>query len=246
MKGFAIALSAVLIAACSACGGGGGGDSAAADKPISQKAVLVESYGDSTTVGCTFTNGGTPATEACPAVGYTLVAQTPTDLLQANLRASLGPSVSVANKGVAGISAADLLYGTNGEKGQTFDASMSTSKAQIVTINLGINDTGLDPVDFSANMSAIIKIAQGHGKTVIIFTPNLITNANAATLVSLRKQILDIATTMHVAVSDDYTAASDQQWPALLSDGVHPTEQGYQLKAQFEANIIAPIVRGMF
>lgn len=232
-----VALALVL----SACGGGGGGGSPSA--PTVAKSALIEAYGDSTTVGCTVT-AGAPATDACPAAGYAIASTTAPAALQTTLQSSVGSTVTVSNRGVASISSNDLLFGTGRENGTTFDASMSISKAQIVTIDIGINDPGVVS-DTSANITALVKIAQGHGKTVVLFTPNAVTTANAEAVATIRMQIIQIGKTLNVAVSDDFASVQASQWPALLSDGTHPTAQGYQTKGAFEANALLPIVRSM-
>jgi lysophospholipase L1-like esterase len=230
----------MFVMACSGCGGGGG---AASPTPIAQvqpKPVLIETYGDSTTVACTVTPG-VPATEACPTNGYGVASTTEPQALQTLLQKSLGTTVTVSNKGVASITTDDLLNGTGRENGRTWEASMSASTAQIVTINTGINDSASE--DYAADLRNLIAIAKAHGKTVIIFTPNQITNVNAADLASRRQTMLSVAASLGVPVSDDFGALTLAQWTPLLSDGVHPTAQGYQQKAQIEAAILEPIVK---
>ncbi|WP_085561607.1 SGNH/GDSL hydrolase family protein [Burkholderia pseudomallei] len=230
----------------SACGGGDGGSPAQTSAPTSSKSVLIEAYGDSTTVGCTATPGAT--SEICPTAGYAMAATTEPQALQSLLRASLGSSVTVSNKGIAGITADNLLNGTGREGGQTWQTSMAVSKAQIVTINIGLNDAWKPNENFVADLQNIVSTARQYGKTIILYTPNPALTPNSsvnANLLTYREQILQTAASMNVTVVDDYSITSLEQWAQVLPDGMHPTAQGYEMKAQAEAYVLTPIVKAL-
>ncbi|ARK86031.1 SGNH/GDSL hydrolase family protein [Burkholderia pseudomallei] len=208
---------------------------------------MIEAYGDSTTVGCTITVNAV-ATEACPVDGYATASMTEPAALQQLLQSSLGPTVTVSNKGVSGTTTGDLLNGTGRQNGQTWQASMSASKAQIVTVNFGLNDAWLPSENFTANLQNIISIARAAGKTIVLFTPNPLKTPNAtvnANLIAFREQEIQTAQSMGVTVVDDYSQLPQAQWSALLPDGTHPTAQGYLAKAEAEAYVLGPIVRSM-
>lgn len=235
------AIATIFLSAC-----GGGGDGSSASSIPAPRSVLIEAYGDSTTVGCTATPGATSA--ICPTTGYAMAATTEPQALQSLLRASLGSSVTVSNKGIAGITADNLLNGTGREGGQTWQTSMAVSKAQIVTINIGLNDAWRPNENFVADLQNIVSTARQYGKTIILYTPNPALTPNSsvnANLVTYREQILQTAASMNVTVVDDYSITSLEQWAQVLPDGMHPTAQGYEMKAQAEAYVLTPIVKAL-
>lgn len=234
----------------SACGGGGGNSPATNPPPVvvaAGKPVLIEAYGDGATLGCTPTAGASAG--ACPA-GYAIASTTVTQAVQADLRATLGSSVTVSNKGIFGTTADALLNGTL--SGLTWDAAMQASQAQIVTINVGLSDVSAIE-NFSTDLISLVQTAKAHGKTVVLITPNPIIGPNPAVLtpdgqaiINLRAQITSVASSMQVALADEYEAASIGEWIPLLPDGRYPSSAGYQTKADaVESQILAPIVRPM-
>jgi acyl-CoA thioesterase-1 len=229
-----------------ACGRGGGGGDGINPVVASHRPVLIEAYGDSTTVGCTPTQGAPGATICSIAGGYTVASPTEPQALQALLQTALGSTVTVSNKGVSGITADELLNGTGYENGQTWQSSMSASKAQIVTLNLGLNDARLTNENFLADLQEIVTIARTRGKTIVLYTPNPELTGNPQVdqnLVLIRNEILQMAQAMNVPVVDDYSALTLAQWQTLLPDGIHPIATGYQIKANYESQAVQAIVK---
>lgn len=242
MKGVAASFLGMLVMACSGCGGGGGGSAPAASSSSAQYPIIIEQYGDSTTVGCTVSPGA-KASDACPTDGYAVASVTESLALQEALLSTVGTGITVVNKGVASIAADDLLTGSGRENGQTWEQSMSTSKAQIVTVNLGLNDANRPNEDFVNDIRNIVTIARAHGKAIVLYTPNPSVKNHKSLVATFRNQIIGVGAEFKVPVIDTYSAMSLDKWAELIPDGLHPTSAGYQAKADFAAPFLAAIVR---
>jgi acyl-CoA thioesterase I len=228
-----------------ACGGGGSSDPAptaqAAPKP-----VLIEEYGDSTTVGLEVSNGvAVLKTVPEPAA------------LQADLQA-LSPSVTVSNMGVSATEASQLLNGTDGVHAP-WASQMSASKANIVTLNFALNDAyytvaltaGIQsetPAQYAQIMTQLVQIAKAAGKTVVLYEPHPVCEPIREPILGGYVSALDqVAQSERIQIVAEYDyIQSLANWQDMLGDCLHPKgDTLYALKAQREANIVAPIVRTM-
>lgn len=119
--------------------------------PPAEKTRVIAAYGDSTTYGI----GAKPA-ESMPVMLQSLLCDT-----------------HVLNEGVSGSTAAWLLGGDDG-KHRPWPQEMAESRADIVLINYGINDTfrGTElPKDYRNTITQLVRIAKASGKQVILQTP---------------------------------------------------------------------------
>ncbi|KWO49269.1 SGNH/GDSL hydrolase family protein [Burkholderia territorii] len=236
MKGALCSLLGALVVSCSGCGGGGdGGTPPAAAQASAPRTILIESYGDSTTQGWQVVNGtGQVTLNSAPVV------------LQKLLQDRFGTTVTVSNNGVGSTEASQLLNGTDGVH-PTWQNQMAASKAQIVTLNFGLNDayyaiakkdgiSAESPDDFASTMTQLVQIARQAGKQVIIFEPN-------PTCESIRQPLMpsyvaalrQVAATQQVQIVGEFDMIQAMpNWATLLSDCLHPTDQGYALKAKLE------------
>jgi len=226
--------------ALSACGGGSGPAAQSAPQP---KSVLVEVYGDSTALGCTVSAGASPG--VCQAPGYAQANPTAEQTLQALLQAKYGPTVTVANHGVAGNTIPAALTGDG--VNLPWAQQMAQSKAQIVVFNFGINDSnvtsGESAAQFQANVSQLIQTAKAAGKTVVVETANPVNDPTRIALPDYVAAGIAAARMWDVNVIDEFGYLVTQPaWPSILSDNVHPTQAGYNLKAQVEFAVLDPIV----
>jgi lysophospholipase L1-like esterase len=244
MKG----IIAVLAVALSACGGGGSGaDGPATKAQAPTKTVLIESYGDSTMRGCT-PQEGSPAVEFCLTAGYAEAPHNEPTTLQYLLQQQFGSTVTVTNMGIGGTTITDLLNGTN-HVDQPWAQRMATSKANIVIIGDGINDAfvqGITPDQFAMQVDQAISIAKASGKTVLIETANPIGNNHNEVLAGLVAAQIATANKWGVTIIDEFGYLSSQpNWLSMLPDNIHPSDSGYEIKAQYAATIVAPIVKSM-
>ncbi|BCQ56182.1 SGNH/GDSL hydrolase family protein [Burkholderia gladioli] len=240
MKGTIASLLGMFVVSSIACGSGC--DSAEAHDVSTT--VLIESYGDSTTQGWQVENGvGQVTRHTAPLV------------LQTLLQDHFGPSVRVSNLGVGGTQASQLLNGTDGVH-PDWERQMAASRAQIVTLNFGLNDAyyisarkdGIaaeSPDDFAAVMTRLIQVARRHGKQVIVFEPNptcepIRQPRISAYVAALRR----VARAQKVPIVGEFDAIGTMpNWASLLSDCLHPTDHGYAVKARLEFPVVAAAVQ---
>jgi len=208
--------------------------------------ILIEEYGDSTTVGYSMT----PA-------GSVIVAGNQPNTLQSLLRTEFGDRVVVKNEGVGGIQSSDALHGTDGIHAN-WESVMKTSHAQIVTLNFGLNDAffharpaagkySVSPQDYRKVMGELVDIAQRHGKTVVLYEPNPSCHpARKDVLEYYVMQLDQMSVEKNVPLVSQYWGfISDPDWNQLLSDCTHPTSSTYQTKGKNAYRIVEPIVRGL-
>lgn len=219
-----------------------------ATPPVDQatRQLVIEEYGDSTTVGYTATKNGT-----------IIAAMNQPNTLQRLLRDEFGESIVVRNEGVGGIQSSDALNGTDGIH-QDWETIMRTSHAQIVTLNFSLNDAfffsqptdgkaSVSPAQYKAIMQRLVSIARQHGKTVVLYEPN--PSCHPAREVPLKYYVThleQLATEMSVPLVAQYWEfVADPDWRSQLSDCTHPTPAMYQIKGQNAYRVLRPIVAGM-
>jgi lysophospholipase L1-like esterase len=148
------------------------------------------------------------------------------------------------NKGVVGASLDNLLAGTGGYT-RPWTQEMAASPADIVVFNFGINDghqTGMTVQKFDAEVRETVSVGQAAGKLMVIETSNPITQNPDVLLPQLAADEQLIAVQLHVPIVDQFAYLSKLDWSPYLSDGVHPTAAGYDLKANYTASILGPIL----
>ncbi|MFP3652309.1 MULTISPECIES: SGNH/GDSL hydrolase family protein [Burkholderia] len=244
MKGVLISLLGALVMSCSACGGGGG-DSPAPQPaaPAAPKEALIEAYGDSTTLGVEI-----------PASGEVITKNSVPALLQSALQARFGSTVIVSNQGVSSTEASQLLNGADGVH-PSWANQMAASKAQIVTINMTLNSPYFaanqtpgvpveSPAVYADVMTQLVTIAKQAGKQVVLLEPN-------PTCEPIREPVLgqyvaalrQVAQQQNVPIVGEYDVMMAMpNWQGLLSDCLHPTDAGYQIKAGLEFPVISDAV----
>lgn len=204
-----------------------------------QPDVLIEAYGDSTTLGISCSDGRC-GPRPDNAVTY----------LQDALRAKYGGRVSVVNDGVGGTMATQLRDGTGPGRNGPWKDRLAASNAQIVTINYGINEVmhNQTPEQFYQAETDLVKTAQALGKLPVLQTSNPMPdgrlNARLAEMAAMTRRV---AAEQQVPLVDHYaqiTAMAD--WKTHMSDGAHPKPELYRVKAQQDFQVIDPLVRRLF
>ncbi|WP_313169851.1 SGNH/GDSL hydrolase family protein [Stenotrophomonas sp.] len=221
---------------------------ASASPPIDEttRQIVIEEYGDSTTVGYTATSAGT-----------IIAAINEPNTLQRLLREEFGEQVVVRNMGIGGIQSSDALHGTDGIH-QAWDSVMKTSHAQIVTLNFGLNDAfffskpaegkaSVSPAEFKQVMLELVTIAQRNGKKVVLYEPN--PSCHPAREQSLKYYVThldELASEKSIPlVSQYWTFANDPNWRTKLSDCTHPIPAIYEMKGQNAYRVLRTIVNEM-
>jgi acyl-CoA thioesterase-1 len=220
-----VACIAGVLMAGSVCAAPPASPSDAPACPPSPKVTLIAAYGDSTTQGV-------PAGQNMPAY----------------LEAALC-HYKVTNEGVSGTRADQLLNGTDGRHKPWAD-EMKQSKARIVLLNFGINDShqaGETVQSYSMNMDLLVRTAKDAGKLVVLQTPNPIyptlkADAPDAKLQQHAQAVRKLAKAEHVPLIDVNASmlALLAQVPlqVLYADTLHPTPAGYQAIANVAAKVI--------
>ena len=210
-----------------------------ASGPASQ--VLVDAYGDSTTLGITCSEGHC-GPQAQNAVSY----------LQDELQARYGQKVHVTNYGVGGTMASQLRDGTGNRRagptaGLPWQERLAASSAQIVLINYGINEVmqNQTPEQFYAAETTLVKTARALGKEPVLQTSNPMPdnrlNARLAAMVAMTRRV---AAEQQVPLVDQFAYVSNlPDWKTLMSDGAHPKPGLYRLKAGQDFQVVDPLVR---
>ncbi|CAE6712252.1 hypothetical protein R69746_01174 [Paraburkholderia aspalathi] len=210
-----------------------------ASGPASQ--VLVDAYGDSTTLGITCSEGHC-GPQAQSAVSY----------LQDELQARYGQKVRVTNYGVGGTMASQLRDGTGNRRagptaGLPWQERLAASSAQIVLINYGINEVmqNQTPEQFYAAETTLVKTARALGKEPVLQTSNPMPdnhlNARLAAMVAMTRRV---AAEQQVPLVDQFAYVSNlPDWKTLMSDGAHPKPGLYRLKAEQDFQVVDPLVR---
>jgi lysophospholipase L1-like esterase len=181
--------------------------------------------------------GGSPVETAPPGSLPTLEATVSaygdsTQLAQGQPHAASRPGLSVANEGVSGTNTTMLLAGTDG-KHAPWAQEMARIKSRTIVINHGINDRAISVDQYKANLRELVTVAQKAGKIVMLETPNPAgevetemmrrNNFDVVAFEARRQGMRDVAVHMGVYLCE--------QSRVPLVDGIHPTPEGYAIKA---------------
>jgi len=142
--------------------------------------------------------------------------------------------VSILNKGVPGDTALDGL--------RRIEQDVTTLSSDLVMVQFGLNDayTDFSPEDFQKNMESIIlTIKQKTDSEILLLTSVALLNPGENRIAQeFYHKIIECGTMYNLPV-----AAVHQYWEKKISsgikhtslvqsDGIHPTEKGYELMAE--------------
>lgn len=239
MKGIAAAFAGLFVMACSGCGGGGGGSpsTVAAAQPKSIQTVAIDAEGDSTMWGLEKDASGAAfqTKNSAPVV------------LQSILQGQFSAKIVVNNNGVPSASVADSLNGTAPYYSQPIEKRLAASASQIVLENDGINDAQRVTTDqFYSNLTLWVQRVKMAGKTPVLEEPNPITRAGSPDLAPYVAIINQVASVQNVPVVKQFDyIQSLPNWQTMLTDGIHPNDALYAIKAQREAHVLNPIIQNL-
>ncbi|WP_313494037.1 SGNH/GDSL hydrolase family protein [Stenotrophomonas sp.] len=205
--------------------------------------ILIEVYGDSTTLGAQTASGSTVITmESEP------------KQLQGLLRERFGDAVTVVNKGVGGTQAYQLLSGTDGMN-RPWPEQIANSDADIVILNYALNDQLYNakpaegvfqgtPESYGEIMALLVQIARDQRKVVVLQEPNPTCHQpRVGNLHRFVEALRSTAKRVDVPLVAQYDFLQGiPNWKDLLSDCVHPGDQLYGIKAKQTFEVVAPIV----
>lgn len=149
---------------------------------------------------------------------------------QGQPHAASAPGAKVYNRGVSGTNSAQLLAGTDG-RNLPWAEQMQAESARIVVINHGINDRKRPIEDYKADLRKLVEGARKAGKVPMLEEPNPI---NEPGFDDYRNAMKHVANHMGV-----YFCAQPR---VSLEDGIHPTVDGYAIKAGRLAKCIGDVL----
>jgi hypothetical protein len=255
MKARLTALAAGMALVLTACGGGsnsttagnaspkavapvavGPASSASAPAAPQSKTVLIEVNGDDAMLGVTSNNNGF----------VTISQQSEPADTQALLRAQFGDGITIVNHAEGGRASTlvNMMNGVDGG-GPPFAQRMLTSKADIVLVNHAINDDlsqSLAP--YADALVAWVQAVRAAGKIAVLEEPNPVCDANHPHLENYVSTMDGIATQYNVPIVKQFDYIQTlPNWQTHLSACLYPDEWLLHIKAQQEANVLAPIVQ---
>ncbi|AVA33375.1 hypothetical protein C3Z06_06880 [Cupriavidus metallidurans] len=143
---------------------------------------------------------------------------------QAVLRAGYGQTVTVANEGVPGTTAVNLVLGTDG-KHLPWTQQMANSTAQIVVVNFCINDSNPafkeSTETYRAFLSQIVNTARGAGKVIFLVEPNTVDSSILPATAQYVTVMREVAAQLNVPL------VANWGYPAVTPDGIHPDAPTY-------------------
>lgn len=213
---------------------------------LAKRPVVIEAYGDSTTLGAQTVSGM-----------LTYSRNNEPQQLQNLLQDRFGGHVYVVNYGVGGTQAHQLLTGTDG-RNKPWELQMKGSAADIVIVNYALNDQLYNakpapgmfqatPETYAQIIRDIVLVARSEGKYVVLQEPNpTVYQPGVGNLYRFVNALRRVSEELDVPLVAQYEALQEVTgWKEMLSDSVHPDDQMYQLKATRTFERVAPIVEAI-
>jgi lysophospholipase L1-like esterase len=150
------------------------------------------------------------------------------------------PHAKVSNHGINGTTARDWLYGGDAV-GPSWDARMKASRADIVIVQLGVNDSNSYPVETYVHaLEGLVRRTHAAGKLIILETPGPVDNPGLA---PYAQAMIELAGKLRVPLIDQYSywtawmAANRVRIRTLVPDGTHPSDAWYIEKGKYAARV---------
>lgn len=216
----------------------------AVEKTTDQRQVIsIEAYGDSTLVGVV------PGTDKPSHTSPLRVSRIALGMTFPHQRIIL---VSHAR---GGTSLADLMSGEDGRHAP-WPQTIKASSASIIILNHGVNDARQDQptATYRANLLTFVQEAKRYGKTVIFDTPTNSVAGGTLTaafpkqrIEAMRQAMKDVAQAEHVTLCDEDLAIRQSGLYTLqyFPDGIHSSDDLYQLKGQTLSECLAPVIKSL-
>lgn len=205
--------------------------------------LLIESYGDSTTLGETLKDGE-----------LTLVDRPAPAIIQEALTSEFAGKVAISNEGVSGSQAIQLLNGSDG-KHKPWAEQMKNSKAQIVTLNFGLNEAfylknpvpqfePMPPEKFADVLRSLVQTAQENGKAVVLIEPSPTCDKERADGVQFYAMRVDeLGKELQIPVVGTFWEIGKKpDWKGSLTDCVHPNQDLYKTIAELQYGTLRPLI----
>ncbi|QIM51634.1 SGNH/GDSL hydrolase family protein [Hydrogenophaga crocea] len=189
--------------------------------------------------------GSTIPTQPEPTGGYLVSAYgDSTQEAQGQPHAASRPGAMVYNRGVSGTNEQQLLAGTDG-RNYAWAEMVKRESARIVVINHGINSRGYPLSEYRQNLKTLVEVAQAAGLVVMLEEPNPAGETRTPLMDALKFDVEAFekrrAAMREVASHTGVYFCAQPRVP--LADGIHPTPEGYAIKANRLAACIADMLK---
>lgn len=254
-----VSLMRVLVLACfaslAACGGGGGASDPepATAKPAAPtvtasapttaaapaKTVNILFEGDSTMYGSDVMSCQNPNCQ-----NYNNEPDVTASLL--NDKNGLGAgAVAILNAAVPSTFLAQMLPGNNAQYPYSFIAVLENVPSQIVVSNHAINDSTTEtPEQYASYLNQYIDDVMAAGKIPVLDEPNPVCDNKRPNLDQYVSILRTVAAQRNVLLIPQYDSfKAIPNWETLLPDCVHPSTNGYAVKARNTAQALIPLVQ---
>lgn len=200
--------------------------------PKPPQPIIIEAYGDDAMTGLTSM--------------MSLAQQSETVQSQALLQAQLNDTaITITNKAMGGTASSlfNMMKGVDGG-GPPFAERIKASKARIVLMNHAINDNLMQSLaPYTDAMIDWIKAVRDAGKIPVLEEPNPVCDGNHPWLENYVSTMSSIAQAYNVPLVRQYDAIlALPNWQSHMGSCFYPDEWMLQIKAQRQAEVLAPIV----
>jgi hypothetical protein len=200
--------------------------------PKPPKPILIEVYGDDAMMGLTSQ--------------MSVAQQSETVQSQALLQAQLNDTaITITNKAMGGTASTlvNMMRGVDGG-GPPFAERIKASKAQIVLMNHAINDNLVQSLaPYTDAMIDWIKAVRDAGKIPVLEEPNPVCDGNHPWLENYVSVMDNTADAYKVPLVKQYANVQAlPNWQSHMNACLYPDEWMLSIKAQRQAEVLAPIV----
>jgi acyl-CoA thioesterase I len=169
-------------------------------------------------------------------------------VLQTLLSEQLGGSISVQNNAVPGARVSQSIAGSTPYSLPFQTRLAQDPTAQIVFSDYAVNDSYDGSVDqYTSDLTYWVGLVRAAGKIPVLEEPNPVCSSTYPNVGEFVTAMDSVAQSQNVPLIQQYQyILSLPNWQSMLqSDCVHPTDALYELKAQREAAILAPLVKSL-
>lgn len=199
--------------------------------PKPTKTVVIEIYGDDAMMGLTSQ--------------MSIAQQSEPMATQALLRAQFGDGITIINKAMGGgaSSLVNMMRGVDGG-GPPFAERIKASKADVILTNHAINDNLVQSLaPYSDGLIAWIQAVRDAGKIPVLEEPNPVCDENHPWLDNYVGVMNGIADAYKLPLVKQYAYVQAlPNWQSHMNACLYPDEWMLQIKAQRQAEVLAPIV----
>jgi lysophospholipase L1-like esterase len=163
-----------------------------------------------------------------------------------NDKNGLGPgSVAILNAAVPSTFLAQMLPGNNAQYPYSFIAVLENVPSKIVVSNHAINDSSTEtPEQYASYLNQYIDDVLAAGKIPVLDEPNPVCDNKRPKLDQYVSILRTVAAQRNILLIPQYDSfKAIPNWETLLPDCVHPSTNGYAVKARNTAQALIPLIQ---